>query len=188
MTSYSLILFAHVTSVLCMFAAMSLETVSLYQMRRASALSDVRRWLEPVPGLPLVAMSSILIVLFSGIYLAVRMSAFSLGWPRATVGALLVMAPLGALTGKRMRAIRRTCANAKSIDSNLLARLQDPFLKISLWIRMAVFLGIVLLMAAKPDLWESIVVLLAAAVLGVVWSLPWHRSGAMPTPSVGQAD
>jgi hypothetical protein len=85
-TLYSLVLFVHVTAVLGLFTVLSLEVVSLFYLRRVSALTEARRWIELVPGLPLIAMGSLLIVLFSGVYLAVRMSAFALAWPRVTVG------------------------------------------------------------------------------------------------------
>ena len=42
------------------------------------------------------------------------------------------------------------------MKSGLARKLQDPFLKISLSIRIAVFFGIVMLMAAKPELLPSI--------------------------------
>jgi hypothetical protein len=44
----------------------------------------VRRWIDPLPGIPAVAISSIFVVLFSGIYLAMRMSAFDLAWPKVS--------------------------------------------------------------------------------------------------------
>ena len=171
MTLYSLVLFVHVTAALGLSVALSFEVLSLFYLRRVSTLTEARRWIEPVPGLPLVAIGSLLVVFFSGVYLALRMSAFGSAWPKVTVGALLLIAPLGALTGRRMRAIRRACANAKAINSELLSRLQDPFLKISLGIRIAIFLGVVLLMAAKPELWESISIAGISIVLGLLSSL-----------------
>jgi hypothetical protein len=59
MTLYSLVLFVHVTAVLSMFAALSFEVFSLFQLRRISTLAEARRWVEPVPGLPLVAAGSL---------------------------------------------------------------------------------------------------------------------------------
>ncbi|HMJ23518.1 MAG TPA: hypothetical protein VK513_16495, partial [Terriglobales bacterium] len=147
MTVYSLVLFVHITAVLSLFAALSFEAWSLFHLRRAPTLAEARRWIEPVPDLPLAVMGSLLVVFFSGVYLAVRMSAFDLAWPKATVGALLLIAPLGALTGWRMRAIRRACVETKAINSELTSRLQDPFLKVSLSIRLSLLLGILLLMS-----------------------------------------
>lgn len=168
MTLYSLVLFLHVTAVLSLFAVLSFEALSLFQLRRASSLTDARRWIEAVPRLPLAAMGSLLFVFFSGIYLAMQMSVLDLAWPKVTVGALLLIAPLGALTSRRMRAIRRACTDAKAMNSELISRLQDPFLKISLGIRNAVFLGIALLMSAKPELWESMGVVGISVVLGLL--------------------
>jgi hypothetical protein len=190
MTLYSLVLFVHVTAVLVLFAALSFEGVSLFHLRRASTLTEVHLWIEPVPSLPLVTIGSLLVVFFAGVYLAMRMSAFDQAWPRVTVAALLLLiSPLGAMTGRRMRAIRRACAGAKAINSELLGRLQDPFLKISLSIRIAVILGIVLLMAAKPGLWESISIVAASVILGLLSALvPPRRSAPMSAPSADHGD
>jgi hypothetical protein len=189
MTLYSVVLFVHVTSVLAMFAALSFEVLSLFHLRRASTLAEARRWIEPVPGLPLVAMGSLLVAFFSGVYLAMQMSAFNLAWPKVTVVVLLLMAPLGAMSGRRMRAVRRACAAEKGSHSELLGRLQDQFLKISLGIRIAVFLGIVLLMGAKPGLWESIGVVGASVALGLLSPLlASRRSASLSAPSADLRD
>jgi hypothetical protein len=177
MTLYSLILFLHVAAALGLFASLSFELLSLSHLRRASEQSEVRRWIDPVPRLPLVATASILVVFFSGIFLTVRMSAFDTAWPKVTIGALLLITPLGAVTGKRMRVIRRNSVEASTMKPELLRRVQDPFLKISLGIRIAVFFGIVLLMTAKPELWPSIGIVVCSVVLGLLLSLlTWRRA------------
>src|ERR1700740_2072272 len=107
MTLFSIYLFLHVAAVLGLFASLSFEVLSLFHLRRASDWSDVQRWIDAVPGIPLLAIGATLVVLLSGIHLAVRMSAFEMAWPKVAVLALLLIAPFGALTGKRMRAIRR---------------------------------------------------------------------------------
>ena len=56
MTLYLLVLFVHVIAVLGLSAALSFESLSLFQLRRVSNTTEVRRWIEPVPGLPWVAM------------------------------------------------------------------------------------------------------------------------------------
>ncbi len=184
MTFYSFVLFVHVTAMLGLCAALSFEVLSLLHLRRVSTSTEARRWIEPVPALSLIGMGSIFVVFFSGVYLAMRMSAFGLAWPRVTVGALLLIAPLGAMTGRRMRAIRRTSADDQTINSELRSRLQDPFLKVSLGIRIAVFLGIVLLMTSKPELWESITIVGTSAAVGLLLSLlPWGRGGSLSAPS-----
>ncbi len=189
MTLYSLVLFVHVTAVLALFAALSFEALSLFHLRQTSTLTEAGRWIELVPGLPLVTMGSLLVVFLSGVYLAMRMSAFELAWPRITVGAILLIAPLGALTGRRMRTIRRACADARAVNPELLSRLQDPFLKTSLGIRTSLFLGIVLLMAAKPELWESVSVVATSVALGLLATvLVRRRTGSLSLPSADLGD
>jgi hypothetical protein len=109
------------------------------------------------------------------------MSAFDLAWPKLAVVALLLIAPFGAFTGKRMRAVRRSSAETSTMKSKLARQLQDPFLKISLGIRIAVFFAIVLLMSAKPELWQSIAIVVGSVVLGFLLSLvAWRRTGQLP--------
>jgi hypothetical protein len=104
MTLYSFVLFAHVTSVLPLGACLSLEVLSLFHLRRASTLNEIQLWIEPVPGLSGIALGSILVILFPGIYLTIQMSAFN-------------------------------------FKPKLLDLLRQRFLRISLGIRIAVFLG-----------------------------------------------
>jgi len=172
MTIYALALFIHISAVLVLFAALSVEVLFLYRLRRASTLTEALVWIDPVPRLPLIVASSGLVILLWGGYLATRMSAFGLAWPKVAVAALLLMAPLGAVTGRRMRAMRQACTNATAISGQLLSRLQDPFLKISLCIRVSIFLSVVLLMGAKPNLWNSIATVGIFLLLGALVSLP----------------
>jgi hypothetical protein len=184
MTFYSLVLFVHVTAVLGLWAALSVEGLALFHLTRASTITEARRWIATVAGLPLVAAGSLLFIFLSGIYLAMRMSAFELAWPKVTVGALLLIAPLGAVTGRRMRAIRQACADGNAVNSELARRLRDPFLRISLAVRITVFLGILMLMAAKPDVWQSVSIVGISVVLGFLLSLlAWYRTRPLPAPS-----
>ena len=175
MTLYSLVLFVHVAAALALFTALSFEVLSLVRLRRASTLTEVQLWMEPVPGLPLVTLGSLLVVFFSGVYLAIRIAALGEAWIKVTVAALFFVAPLAAIAGRRMRSIRRTCATATAINSELRGRLQDPVLNLSLGIRIAVVLGIVLLMGAKPELWESIGIVAASVLVGLLSSLLGSR-------------
>jgi len=95
------------------------------------------------------------------------MSGFGLAWLKVTSAAFLLMAPLGAASGRRIRNVQRLSGNGKMNQSEILDLLRHPFLKISLAIRIAVFLGIVLLMTAKPGLAESLVIAGGSVVLGL---------------------
>lgn len=184
MTLYSFILFIHVAAVLALFAAMTIEALALFHLRRAATWTEVRMWVGPVPRLPLAAAGSLLLVLFSGIYLTIRMSASGAAWPRVTIAAMLLLAPLAGMAASRIRVIRRAGAAEGAIGPGLRGRLRDPFLKISLGIRIAVILGIVLLMGAKPDLWASVGIIGTSIVLGLLSTAPtWRHTASLPSPS-----
>jgi hypothetical protein len=186
MTLYSVILFVHITSALTLFAALSFEFLSLLKLRRATTIAEAQLWMEPAPRLPLLTGGSSLVVFLSGIYLVIQMAGYGLAWPKVTVASLLIIGPLSAITGRRMRAIRKACASENAITSSLLARLRDPILKISWAIRTAVFLGIVLLMVAKPELPLSLTIIAASVVLGLVSSLLIsRRTVALSVPGAG---
>jgi hypothetical protein len=166
MTLYSFVLFAHITAVLAVCACLSLEVLSLFRLRLASTLSEVQLWIEPVPSFSRIALGSLLVILLTGVFLTIQMSGFGLAWLKVTIAAFLLMAPLGAASGRRIR-VQRLSGNGKMNQSEILDLRRQSFLKISLAIRIAVFLGIVLLMTAKPGLAESLAIVGGSVVLGL---------------------
>jgi hypothetical protein len=101
------------------------------------------------------------------------------------------MAPFGATTARRMRAIRETYQAQRVMNSGMLGRLRDPLLKISLGVRIGVFQGIFLLVNAKPGLWDSIGIVGGSALLGFILSLLGSRrntTAVMPTADLGTND
>jgi hypothetical protein len=181
MTLYSVLLFLHVVSAMGAFAALSLEAVALVPLRRATTANEARPWIEFLPGLPALAIGSLVLLLLSGIFMTAQMAGWTLAWPSVAMGALILIGPLGAVTGRRMRAIRVACTANHPIDGGLVGKLRDPFLKFSMNIRIALVLGIVLLMTAKPKLRESLGVVLSSLFLGFVSTvLLWRRDHASP--------
>ena len=180
MTFYSAVLFVHVVSALGVFAALSLEAVGLVHLRRATTASEARLWIEFAPGLRALAIGSLVFLLISGIFMTAQMGGWTLAWPRVALGALILVAPLGAVTGSRMRAIRAACAANKPNESDLQGKLRDPFLKFSMNHRIPLGLGIVLLMTAKPELRQSVGIVVSAVFLGFVSTVFWRRDTASP--------
>lgn len=182
MSLYTIVLFLHVSAVLALFAGLGFETLSLFRLRRAATVAEACLWIDPVPRLPLWTGGSALVTFISGIYLAQRVSAFGQAWIDLTIVALLLIAPVGALTGKRMRTIRRALTNASPLEHDLILRLDDSLLKISLSLRICIFLGIVLLMAAKPELVQAVSIVVGSLVLGVLSPLVfWRRRALLST-------
>ncbi len=180
MTLYSAVLFVHVVSALGVFAALSLEAVALLHLRRATSASEARLWLEFAPGLPFLAIGSLMLLLLSGFFMTTQMSGWTLAWPRAAMGALILIGPLGAVTGRRMRAIRIASAANKPNGSELMGKLRDPILIFSMNMRIALVLGIVLLMTAKPELRQSLGIVVSSVFLGLISTVFWRRESAAP--------
>jgi len=77
--------------------------------------------------------------------LADRMSAWTLAWPKVALAVLILIGILGAVTSRRIRALRRASA---AHESEFFRRREDPILKISLSFRIALVFAAVLLMNA----------------------------------------
>jgi hypothetical protein len=176
MSVYSLVLIIHVLAVFVMAGVLSIEALSLTNLRRSSTSVEVSPWINPVPTFSVAAGLSILVILFTGGHLVAQESAWNQAWPKVAAASLLLMAPVGALTGKRMRAIRRAFNSKRELSPELFRQLRDPFLKASLGIRAGTFLGIFLLVSTKPGLSVSICVVATAALLGLLSSFFVLRS------------
>lgn len=174
---YSLSLFVHVVSAMAVAAALRLEILTLLQLRKATTSGDVRSAIHLVPGLPVVAMSSLVLLLLTGSYMTAQASAWSLAWPRVAVVTLVLIGPLGGVSGRKMRAIRQLSSAGQSANSELLRKLRDPFLMFSMILRVALVLGIVLLMTAKPGMTESLEAVGGFAIAGVAIALLFARRG-----------
>jgi hypothetical protein len=170
MTFYASVLCLHVTAVLVMSAILGCDFLTLLHLRRASTMAEAHAWIDPFPKLPVLAGASLLVILLSGVYLALPAAAPGKAWPKVAVGSLFLMAPFGVMTGKRMQAIRKAYRETKVMSPELLGQLRDPFLKRSLAIRIATFLGIFLLVSAKPGLWASIGLVGSAMLIGFLSS------------------
>jgi hypothetical protein len=180
MTFYSAILFVHVASAFGVVAALSLAAVTLARLRRARTVSEARLWIEFAPGVPALAIGSLVFLLVSGIYMTVQMSGWTLTWPKVALGALILIGPLGAVTGRRLRAIQIACATSTPNESELFAKLRDPFLVLSMNMRIALVLGILLLMTAKPELRQSLGIVVSSIFVGLVSTVFWRRDAASP--------
>jgi hypothetical protein len=185
MTLYSGILFAHVVSSLGIAAALSIAMISLIHLRKATTVREARLWIEFASGLPALAIVSLALLLVSGIYMTAQLGGWNLAWPKVALGALILIGPLGAVTGWRLRAIHLACLASNPNEHELFARLRDPFLVISMNLRIALVLGIVLLMTAKPEMRQSVGIVVSSVFLGLVSTVFWRRDS---TASIARAE
>src|SRR5258706_8865692 len=72
MTPYSAATFLHILGALGLFAALALEWAGIYNLRRAHTAGSAREWAGLLGAVRFVGGPSVLIVLVSGIYLAMK--------------------------------------------------------------------------------------------------------------------
>jgi hypothetical protein len=84
-----------------------------------------------------------------------------------------------------LRAIHLACLASNPNEHELFARLRDPFLVISMNLRIALVLGIVLLMTAKPEMRQSVGIVVSSVFLGLVSTVFWRRDS---TASIARAE
>src|SRR5260370_32913731 len=107
MTVDSLVLFLHVGAALALASVLSIDALILFQLRRATSPTRANLWLELWPAVPWIAGGSGLLLLLSGGYLADRMSAWTLAWPKVAFAVLILIGLLVAGTSLANSWLRR---------------------------------------------------------------------------------
>jgi hypothetical protein len=176
---YTIALFVHVVGALLLFITFTVEGLGLWLLRRATSAEQAREG-GGIAGLTrTVGPASALAILIPGVY----MTAVSWGWVAWIVTSLagwFLIAVVGAVTGIRLAAVTRTAAQAEQPAWDAATPpLRSPLFLASWLTRVALALGIVLIMTSKPD-WEGAVLILAvAAISGAGASaLAWRRSSS----------
>jgi len=170
MNLYTAILFVHAVAVLVLTAALTLEASILLQLRRTLRPSGAQPWIGTMQPVAIAAITSLVVIYVTGAYLTESLHSWAYAWPRLAVLEIMLFALLGAMTGRRMRAISRHSANEQMNPSEWNALTNSPFLKISLSTRIWIVMGTILLTAAKPNLSESLLIVACSLLLGLLFS------------------
>jgi hypothetical protein len=175
---YSISLFLHIVGALGLFAVLGLEWAGLYNVRRATRAGQVREWVRILAAPRVVAGPAALIILVTGIH----MSATRWGpqaWIVVGLAGMAVIALLGAaIGGRRAGAIARALpADDGPISTTLDRQIHDPVLALALWVRTALFVGVVFLMATQPSAAGSLAAMGVAVVAGVAAAAPGWGAG-----------
>jgi hypothetical protein len=178
MKLYSAILFIHAIAVLTLTATLTMESLLLAQLRRVGRPSDARIWIGAVPAIAIAAISSLVVILITGGYLSKSLGATGFAWSRFAVLDTIIFAVLGAISGSRLRAIRRCSIEKSARESEWRTLTRSAFLKLSLSTRIWIVMGTVLLTAAKPDLRECLLIVGSSLILGLLCSFISFGSGS----------
>ncbi len=170
--AYVIALFLHISGVLLLFGAIGIETIALRGVRASTTWEQALTWLGAMQSLRLAGPLSGLLIFLPGVYMAVT-SWSGAAWTGVGFLALLVIAGTGALiTGRRMALIGPVVAGARGpLPSAVREALRDPALPVSLGFRVALALGVVLIMIAKPAALPALGIAVVAAAAGALGGL-----------------
>ena len=185
MTAYTAVLFLHAIAVFVLTAALTMEGWMLFRLRLTSNSTEVRTWMLPLPGVTAAGISSLVIVFVTGAYLTESLKAWELAWPRFAVLEVFLFAVLGALTGRRLRAIRRLSNSVLKNQPAWHSRAGSFWLKLSLSIRIWVVFGTTLLTAVKPGFRESMSIVVTSVLIG--WACSFATFGGQKAISLRAA-
>jgi len=188
MTTRSIVLFVPFLGVFALVVALVEEWLALKLFRAWGGPTTPSAAIAVLTGIPRITGIAVMLILASGIYLAVQFGVLRSGWVAVSFTAMVLM---GALGGGALRPlIRAVRANDGSGPAATAVRKQlfHPFLHVSFCTRISVALCVVYLMIAKPDLIESAGLAGSAIVVGVLSALATGRQpSALEAPQIAES-
>ena len=170
MSSYTIVLFLHVSGAIGYFISMGTWLFGFAALRRAQRVEQVRALTHLVGRLGPLFGISVLLILATGLYMAITAWSLQTGWIAVALISLILIAPLGtAFIEPRRRVIDRLAREAPDgpLPQALERSTHDPILGTALQTVTLLLLGIVFLMTNKPSLIGSLIVMAVAMVLGL---------------------
>lgn len=169
MTLYNVVLFAHITAVMIMFACLTADGLAIGGLRSTSSAEASRAWVRALQASAAVGPWARLSVLGAGLYLAVDGWSWQ-GWIIVGLVGWTAFVILGEpLTGKELREMSSLLgAEHDLLSPAVTARLRNPRLWHSVLIRVGLGIGIVFCMAVKPPAATAAAVAITGAIAGAV--------------------
>jgi hypothetical protein len=190
LNTYTIALFLHVIGAIGYFISMGTWLFGIAAIRRAQRVEQVRALTHLVGRLGPLFGISVLLILATGLYMAITSWGILTGWIDVALISLILIAPLGtAFIEPRRRTIDRLAQEAPDgpLPQSLERSTHDPVLMTALLTVTILLLGIVFLMTNKPSLIGSLIVMAIALVLGLASGMlisrttrPWGQDVAEP--------
>lgn len=167
MDPYLLLVFLHVAAASALFAAVGVEVVALQRLRLAATAAQARAWLpsvqRPAGGIGHPAM---LVIVGTGIWMMIARWGFE-AWMAMALASIVAMVLVAVLVGRAplTRLVDALGEGARD-GSGWPDAVRDARLRVSLWLRVGLLVGVIGLMTLKPGWWGSAVVMVTATALG----------------------
>ena len=167
MTVYNVVLFAHITSVIIMFAGVTADWLAVGGLRATREAGQAHAWIRTLEISAAFGPWARLAVLGAGLYLAVDAWSWP-GWIIVGLISWVAFVVLGEpLTGRELREMAAAVrAEHGTLPPALMARLRLPRLWQAVLTRAGLGIGVVFVMAVKPPVAVAGAAVLVGAVAG----------------------
>jgi hypothetical protein len=171
---YQTALFLHILGAIAFFIAIAILYACALGVRRAQTVQQIKLWTgAAAPAIRLIFPIAGLVILVAGIYMVVAAWGDRAQWAGvALIAFLLLMIASALLQGRRITLLGRQVADqpdSTPVTGALWAQAHDPITWVGVNTAAAFATGIVYLMTLKPDALGSVIALLIALVVGLVF-------------------
>jgi hypothetical protein len=182
MTLYEVALFIHLLGVVTLFIAIGITQRAGAQVRTAENLDHLRLWLGLIRMTRQMFPTSVVLLLLTGLYMAGDAWSFGDAWIVIAIVGVIALAVVGAtVIGLRFQKIGMAAGAAGNgpVPAEIARAIEEPTIWIALYANSGMSLGILWLMATKPDWPASIAVVVGLALVGgLLGRLSLSRIGA----------
>jgi hypothetical protein len=167
MSFYAIVLFFHITGALGLFVGLGLEWLIVHNLMRVNSNSQAVQWLALFKILPPIFLSSGILILISGVYMAVEIWGFN-SWIISGLVLYLFLAAFGGIiVSRKVSQIKSELeTESDNLSESILVRLRSPLISESLKIRILLALSIIFIMTVKPDWTVTLMVICIALLTG----------------------
>jgi hypothetical protein len=183
---YQTALFLHFLGALGFFIAIGVFYAAVLGVRRAQTAGSITLWTGAAAGVSRILFPiSFLVIVIAGLYMWVTVWGEKAPWAGIALVAIFLLAISATfLQGRRMAALGQSAASQSDnapVTGALWAQAHDPLTWVSANASAALAIGIVYLMTVKPDALGSVISLLTALMVGLVFGfLTQRRPAAAP--------
>ncbi len=189
MSLYTVILFLHIVGAIGYFLGIGLWLFILLSWRGTQCVEQVRSLLHLNDMSAPFAAASAVLLLGTGLYLALTAWSLLTSWILVALISLLMVPTSAALIAPRRIAIVKQMAREApggELSGTLEQHLDDPVLATACTTVLVLLLGLVFLITTKPNLAGSLIVMVVALLLGLAAGALVSRMRR--TPELGMVD
>lgn len=170
---YEVVLFIHLLTIGAAFLAMGMMLFATFQLRSARTVPAALEALTSSSRIEKIMPAATVVLLLTGGYMTHDRWTWSTPWIDVSIAGLLLITAIGAgALGSRQHSLHTALEKASVLDSNLCARLCDPFCVVGSGLNIGLVAGVMLVMVTKPSLWLGIAdVIIGGVVVGAAFSM-----------------